>query len=248
MPAGFLCPAGALGELRDRLGPDERWRIGLIVDLGLDALLAVLDTADADERLTLETVELRLPEGDPDGAVERVLAATGERPATRICIELSPATAGWEAGPAAVADRGLTAKVRCGGIETHLFPTAAQLAEANGRIAAAIDWIDEAFDTAEAEGASGVVLLMQADTFQGANETLAGFASIVERIEERSGSFDGPVLLLQGDSHIYTEDHPLTGANLTRIVVHGETLPGEYLRLTVDPHAASFFSWERVQI
>ena len=128
-------------------------------------------------------------------------------------------------------------------------PTAAQLAEANGRIAAAIDWIDEAFDTAEAEGASGVVLLMQADTFQGANETLAGFASIVERIEERSGSFDGPVLLLQGDSHVYTEDHPLTGApNLTRIVVHGETLPGEFLRLTVDPHAASFFSWKRVRI
>jgi hypothetical protein len=90
---------------------------------------------------------------------------------------------------------------------------------------------------------------MQADTFQGTNETLAGFASIVDRIEDRAGSFAGGVLLLQGDSHVYTEDHPLAGApNLTRIVVHGETLPGEYLRLRVAPHAASFFSWERVQI
>jgi hypothetical protein len=128
-------------------------------------------------------------------------------------------------------------------------PTPEQLAEASGRIAAALEWVDAAFDAAEASGAAGVVLMMQADTFQGDNETLAGFASIVDRIEERAGAFAGPVLLLQGDSHVYTEDHPLAGApNLTRIVVHGETLPGEYLRLTVDPRAVSLFTWERVGV
>ena len=91
--------------------------------------------------------------------------------------------------------------------------------------------------------------MMQADTFEGANETLDGFASIVDRIEERAGAFAGPVLLLQGDSDVYTEDRPLVGApDLTRIVVRGETLPGEYLRLTVDPRGATLFSWERVPV
>jgi hypothetical protein len=36
----FLCPVSALDDFRGRLGPDERWRIGLIVDVGLDALAA----------------------------------------------------------------------------------------------------------------------------------------------------------------------------------------------------------------
>jgi hypothetical protein len=124
----FLCPASALDELRRRLLPNERWWIGLIVDAGRDELADVLATVGADERLTLETIELRLPEGDPRAAVKRVLATIGERPGTAVCIELSPATAGWEDALAAVAERGLAAKVRCGGLEAAAFPTAAQLA------------------------------------------------------------------------------------------------------------------------
>lgn len=123
----FLCPASLLDDLRARLGPDERWRIGLIVDVGLDQLAAVLATVDADERLMPETVELRPPGGDPNAAVEQVAATVGARGAA-VCVELSPAVDGWEGALTAVAERGLTAKVRCGGIEAHLFPTVAQLA------------------------------------------------------------------------------------------------------------------------
>ena len=72
--------------------------------------------------------------------------------------------------------------------------------------------------------------------------------AIVDRIAERTAAFDGPVLLIQGDSHTYKVDDPLGLPNFTRIVVHGETLPFEYLRLTIDPHAAQLFRWERVQI
>ena len=36
--------------------------------------------------------------------------------------------------------------------------------------------------------------------------------------------------------------------NFTRIVVNGETLPFEYLRLTVDPRATAVFSWERMPV
>jgi hypothetical protein len=128
-------------------------------------------------------------------------------------------------------------------------PTPEQATEATSRIEAAIDWVDETFDTAESNDARGVVLMMQADTFFGSNETAAGFVDILERIEERAASFARLVLLLQGDTHAYVEDEPLAGApNLTRIVVKGSAeAPGEeWLKLTVDPRASAFFSWERI--
>jgi hypothetical protein len=126
-------------------------------------------------------------------------------------------------------------------------PTAAQLAEAEARIAAAIGWIDETFDTAEENPARGVMLMMQADTFAGTNETAAGFASILARIEERVTAFGGPVLLLQGDTHVYLEDEPFAAApNVRRIVVEGAETGDEWLELTVDPRTAELFSWERI--
>lgn len=126
-------------------------------------------------------------------------------------------------------------------------PTAAQLAEANARIAATLAWIDETFETAEDNGARGVVLLMQADTFEFDNENLAGFTDILARIEARSAAFDGPVLLLQGDSHQFVADKPFAGAqNITRIVVEGSATGDEWLKLSVDPRSSAFFSWVRI--
>jgi hypothetical protein len=117
--------------------------------------------------------------------------------------------------------------------------------EVAARIDAAVQWIDAAFDEAEATGAPGIVVAMQADTFQ-TQPPLSGFSEIIARLEARAAAFDGDVLLLQGDSHRYLVDQPLAGApNLTRIVVEGETV-GEWLRLTVDPRADELFTWERI--
>ena len=125
-------------------------------------------------------------------------------------------------------------------------PTAAQTAEVDARIAAAIEWVDATFDAAEARGLVGVVLAMQADTFQPLPSS--GQKAIVDRIAARTAAYDGEVLLLQGDSHVYLQDNPLALDNFTRIVVHGETLPFEYLRLTVNPRTPDVFSWERVAL
>jgi hypothetical protein len=72
--------------------------------------------------------------------------------------------------------------------------------------------------------------------------------------------------MLNGDSHKFKSDNPLSPSdpqsafhpgydvpNFHRIVVHGEALPLEYLRLSIDSRAngsgaTAFgpFSWERV--
>jgi Calcineurin-like phosphoesterase len=124
-------------------------------------------------------------------------------------------------------------------------PTPAQLAEVDARVAATVAWVDETFDVAERDGLAGVVLAMQADTFPTPG---TGQQAVIDRITARAASFDGEVLLVQGDTHTYLVDHPLPLDNVTRIVVHGETLPFEYLRLTIDLRAPELFSWERVQV
>lgn len=125
-------------------------------------------------------------------------------------------------------------------------PTEEQEAEVEARVAAGVAWIDEAFDRAERSGSEGVVLAMQADTWEPA--PTGAQRAIVERIAERTAAFDGEVMVLQGDSHEYVADNPLGLDNFTRIVVHGETLPFEYLRLTIDPRTDALFSWERVPV
>ena len=125
-------------------------------------------------------------------------------------------------------------------------PTAEQLAEVEARIAATLAWIDGTFDRAAASESRGVVLMMQADTWDPAPASAQ--QAIVDRIAARTAAFDGEVLVLQGDSHEYVADNPLGLDNFTRIVVHGETLPFEYLRLTIDPRTDGVFSWERVPV
>lgn len=151
--------------------------------------------------------------------------------------------------------------------------TADRIAEVAARKAAALAWIDAIFDDAVANSRAGVLLGMQADTwdvFPGS--PLSEFNTIVEKIAQRSLAFAKPVLLMQGDSHIYKIDKPLDGTaasaalaalhpynpsanptsfppvpNLTRIVVPGSngTAPNgltHWLKVTIDPDASNVFS------
>jgi hypothetical protein len=125
-------------------------------------------------------------------------------------------------------------------------PTAEQAAEVDARIESTLAWIDATFDSAEQSQLEGVVLLMQADTF--APTPSSAQQRIIDRIAARTVAFPGEVLLMQGDTHVFTVDNPLGLDNFTRIVVHGETLPFEYLRLTIDPGSDELFTWTRVPV
>jgi len=141
----------------------------------------------------------------------------------------------------------------------------AQTTEQANRGAANLHWLESAFATAEqAPRAKAVVLLLQADMWDPAALPAPGldkYTPFVAKVAELALKFKGPVLLINGDTHLYFTDKPLadpnsaTGKihntpavpNLTRIVVQGSTNdPGEWLRLTVDPTKANPFSWTNV--
>jgi hypothetical protein len=182
---------------------------------------------------------------------------SGDRPGRRELRQETQADEGFPENALWTESRVVFATIHAVGSNNGLAPwfgaaeTPAQreerLAEVAARTAAGLSWIDVAFDRAEASGAAGVALFMQADTYTGSAAQQPGFDAIRARIAHRAAAFGRPVLLVQGDSHRYLVDTPIAAApNLTRVVVEGETVD-EHLLLHVDPRAAGVFSWTRVR-
>jgi hypothetical protein len=147
--------------------------------------------------------------------------------------------------------------------------SAAQLQEVTERTGADLRWLDTAFALAKLLRVKGLVIQAQADMWDNEKGAAhqAGFEPFVKSIADHTVAFKKPVLMFNGDSHIYLSDNPFSPTNpiniihpgyvvpnFHRVVVHGSTLPLEYLRLTVDPRANAPegpdafgpFSWERV--
>jgi len=142
----------------------------------------------------------------------------------------------------------------------------ARAREAAQRTGAAIRWLQAAFARAGEDDAKAVVVGLQADMWDPeallpGGDGLGNYTLFVHELANRSLHFGRPVLLINGDSHVFGSDRPLAdpgsatgkihGApavpNLTRITVQGSTsAPAEWLRLTIDPHAPGVFSWENV--
>ena len=146
--------------------------------------------------------------------------------------------------------------------------TSSQIDEVTQRTAADIDWLDGIFDRAKRNDAKAVVIGIQADMWDPAIEgdpaSYDHFTSIVQELAKQSLAFRKPVVLLNGDSHQFTDDHPLADParpqnksiygitqdvpNLHRITVNGSTTPcHEWLRLRIDPRSSALFSYERVR-
>lgn len=140
-----------------------------------------------------------------------------------------------------------------------------QQQEYDGRLTADLRWIDRVFDAAEVTRARAVVIGIQADMWDPAAiaaNSISGFTPIVAKLADRARRFGKPVLLLNGDSHLYESDTPLadpTAAtstiygisyavpNLRRVTVQGSTnTPHEWLKLRIDPNTPTVFSWQNM--
>jgi hypothetical protein len=148
----------------------------------------------------------------------------------------------------------------------------AQIDEIAQRTAADLRWLDQAFKDAEHNDARAVVIMEQADMWDldGKDAShVANYEPIIASIASNTMSFGRPVLLLNGDSHIYRNDNPLSATapcitespagevacttnlglhpqftgvdNFHRLVVHGSTSPLEWLKLSIsdDDHEPS---------
>ena len=131
-----------------------------------------------------------------------------------------------------------------------------RVGEYTARNAANLDWLDRTFAAAKTYNTGAVVLIMQADMWDGAN---MGFNDTIQRIAQRTLAYGKTVLLIEGDSHIYKVDNPLANGdaahgvttpvpNLTRLVVQGSTTAplSEWVKLHIDTSASPPFSWTRV--
>jgi hypothetical protein len=151
-----------------------------------------------------------------------------------------------------------------------------QVAESADRTAADQAWLAAAFAVAKQRHAKGVVIGTQADMWDPAalpknpNDGLDGYDGIVQQLAALARDFEKPVLLINGDSHVFGADKPLSQAfyaaapttvgdvhhvgyavdNFQRITVEGSTnAPADwYLRLSIDPESSQVFSWQPVRL
>jgi hypothetical protein len=141
---------------------------------------------------------------------------------------------------------------------------AGQSAEVKARTDANIRWMQAAFAQASRTYARAVVIALQADMWDRAalppgGDGLDAYTPFVTALANAALGFGRPVLLLNGDSHLFEADHPLLDPaslaihrtrpvpNLTRITVQGSTnAPAEWLRLTIDTRKSNPFSWTNI--
>ncbi|MDI1301779.1 MAG: hypothetical protein PSX71_07740 [bacterium] len=90
-----------------------------------------------------------------------------------------------------------------------------QAQEVASRSAANLRWLDTAFKRATADGVSAVVIMEQADMWDldgNVPAHIAQYKQFVDSIAAHTTAFGKPVLLLNGDSHVFRSDNPLVSA------------------------------------
>ena len=88
----------------------------------------------------------------------------------------------------------------------------AQIQEIATRTGATLRWLNTAFSRATSEGATSVVLLVQADMWDldgNVAAHIAEYKQYIDVIATKTAAFGKPVLLFNGDSHAYRSDNPL---------------------------------------
>lgn len=145
-------------------------------------------------------------------------------------------------------------------------PTAEQASEVRERTAADIRELKDTFGKAREDGSRAVVVMTQADMFDPtvANPSQADFGAykpLVQTLVEESNAFGGPVYLINGDSHVYNQDHPLAAGsswlpfygqgvaatNLTRVTVDGSSNAQDWLKVSSNPPGTpDVLSFERI--
>jgi hypothetical protein len=106
-----------------------------------------------------------------------------------------------------------------------------------------IEWLNAAFDTAEAQGSPGVMIIWQDDPFDGNSDS-----DLENVLIQRSRSFGKPVVLVHGDTHTYRLGKNWREApNLIELQTFALEDTDWWVHVRVDPSNPDVFSFEKQQ-
>lgn len=145
----------------------------------------------------------------------------------------------------------------------HTTETPEQKWERRLRTFHAVEWINTVFREAARNNDRAVVLSVHADMFYKNNPSdkyNSEFTPIVRQLAHNAIAFGKPVYLLNGDTHTYRVNKPLTEGsafmeyygvqevpNLTRIQVDGSKNANNWLKVTINPgQTDDVLRWEQV--
>ena len=129
------------------------------------------------------------------------------------------------------------------GMKPFSARTPADDAASRRRTEAAVRWTREAFAEAVRTNAPAVVLAFHADALGSEGDYRQAYEPFITTLDDEAARFGRPVLVVHGDGHDYTIDHPLRAANLTRMEVPGSPLVG-WVKVTVRPGSPPSFAFE----
>ena len=103
-----------------------------------------------------------------------------------------------------------------------------------------IAWMKETFAIARKQNNKAIVFAMQADTFYDPSKPPeSGFVDWMAVFQQEMSSWKNPVLLIQGDSHVFKVDRPLEGKGAGLDLVQRLVVPGaqqtDAVVIEVDP-------------
>jgi hypothetical protein len=124
-------------------------------------------------------------------------------------------------------------------------------AEYAARNAANLVWLHQAFEQATSRGDRAVMILMQANPWEGPADARTGFVDFLAALEAETVAFGRPVVLVHGDSHYFRIDKPRISTrrpdNFTRVEVFGE-VDNHWVRATIDPADPNVFTFREALV
>jgi hypothetical protein len=126
-----------------------------------------------------------------------------------------------------------------------------------GREKANLAWLEELFTSAKAKGSAAVVIVLHGDMYNPAKDSKEAnaFTSFKKKLKDKVVDFKKPVLLINGDSHVFLVDKPIYEEgklkraidNFTRVQVHGENNM-HAVKITINPSSIALFQIEELRI
>jgi hypothetical protein len=138
------------------------------------------------------------------------------------------------------------------GSNNNLGRTPSADAEYVARNAATAQWLHTTFARAREENHKAVMLIIQANPgFELPAAQRTGFNDFLAALEAETIAYQGPVVLVHGDSHYFRIDKPMLGSrsgrrieNFTRVETFGEN-DNHWLHVTVEPTSPNVFVFDQ---